>query len=76
LPDGKTRPARVRVLREGAKTTMLEVVLTEGRNRQIRRMTAAVGHKVKRLVRVAVGGYQLGDLAPGQHRKIATDEHG
>jgi 23S rRNA pseudouridine2605 synthase len=83
LSDGKTRPAYVRILREGGKTTQLEVVLTEGRNRQIRRMTAAVGHKVKRLVRVAIGGYQLADLAPGQYRrltagdrKIATDEHG
>ncbi len=70
LSDGKTRPAGVRVMREGAKTTRLEVILTEGRNRQIRRMTAAVGHKVKRLVRVAIGGYELGDLAPGQHRSL------
>jgi 23S rRNA pseudouridine2605 synthase len=76
LADGKTRPAEVRVLHDGSKTTTLEVVLTEGRNRQIRRMMAAVGHKVKRLVRVAIGNYQLGDLAPGQYRKIATDEHG
>ena len=76
LSDGKTRPAQVRVLRQGSKTTLLEVVLTEGRNRQIRRMVAAVGHRVKRLVRVAVGDYHLGDLAPGQYRRIATDAHG
>jgi 23S rRNA pseudouridine2605 synthase len=74
LADGRTRPAQIRVLQEGAKTTMLEVVLTEGRNRQIRHMTAALGHKVKRLVRVAVGGYQLGDLEPGQHRPLTTAE--
>jgi 23S rRNA pseudouridine2605 synthase len=72
LPDGKTRQALVRVLQEGAKTTTLEVVLTEGRNRQIRRMGAAVGHKVKRLVRVAIGGYQLGDLALGQYRRLTA----
>jgi 23S rRNA pseudouridine2605 synthase len=74
LSDGMTRQAMVRALREGAKTTTLEMVLTEGRNRQIRRMMAAVGHKVKRLIRVAVGGYQLGDLAPGQHRCLTARE--
>ncbi len=70
LADGPTRPAGVRVLREAVKTTLLEVVLTEGRNRQLRRMGAAVGHKVKRLVRVAIGNYTLGDLAPGHHRTL------
>jgi 23S rRNA pseudouridine2605 synthase len=70
LPDGKTRPAGVRVLRESTTTTLLEVVLTEGRNRQIRRMGSAVGHKVKRLVRVAIGEFTMGDLAPGQYRSL------
>jgi 23S rRNA pseudouridine2605 synthase len=70
LADGRTRPARVRLLHAGEKTSVLEVVLTEGRNRQIRRMAAAVGHRVRRLVRVAVGAYRLGDLPPGDCRLL------
>ncbi len=70
LPDGRTRPAGVRRL--GA--SVLEVVLTEGRNRQVRRMLAAVGHRVRRLVRVAVGGYTLGDLAPGACRTLSAED--
>jgi 23S rRNA pseudouridine2605 synthase len=70
LADSKTRPAKVRLLRAGEKTSELEIVLTEGRNRQVRRMTAAVGHKTRRLVRVAIGGYGLADLAVGAHRRL------
>ena len=58
LSDGPTRPAQVRLLRAGVKKSVLEIVLTEGRNRQIRRMGAAAGHKVHRLVRVAIGKLQ------------------
>jgi 23S rRNA pseudouridine2605 synthase len=72
LADGLTRPAQVRVLSEGKTTTMVEMVLTEGRNRQIRRMWAAFHHRVRRLVRVAIGGYRLGDLPPGAHRRLST----
>jgi 23S rRNA pseudouridine2605 synthase len=74
LPDGRTRTARVRLLGAGEGESMLEVVLTEGRNRQVRRMLAAVGHRVRRLVRVAVGGYELGDLAPGACRTLGEDD--
>jgi 23S rRNA pseudouridine2605 synthase len=66
-----TRPARVKGLgapREGG--TWLDIALTEGRNRQIRRMCAAVGHDVLDLVRVAIGGLSLGDLAPGEWRRL------
>jgi 23S rRNA pseudouridine2605 synthase len=70
LQDGVTRPVQVQVLEAGPDRTVLEMVLTEGRNRQIRRMAAAVGHKVRRLVRVAIGGYELGDLAPGACRRL------
>jgi 23S rRNA pseudouridine2605 synthase len=74
LRDGVTRPAGVRVLHRGTDRTTLEVVLTEGRNRQIRRMAHAVGHKVRRLVRVAIGGYRLGDLPPGATRPLGADD--
>jgi pseudouridine synthase len=70
LPDGKTRPARVRLLKAGQKSSLLEVILTEGRNRQVRRMTAAVGHRTRRLVRVAIGGLDLGGLPRGAHRLL------
>jgi 23S rRNA pseudouridine2605 synthase len=74
LSDGITRPARVRLLRGGERKSVLEVVLTEGRNRQVRRMLTAVSHKVRRLVRVAIGGLELGDLAPGAHRTLDPKE--
>jgi 23S rRNA pseudouridine2605 synthase len=74
LPDGRTRPAQVRVLQEHHRTTRLEIVLTEGRNRQVRRMAAAVGHKVRRLVRVAIGGCALGDLPAGAWRPLTPED--
>jgi 23S rRNA pseudouridine2605 synthase len=74
LSDGKTRPARVRVLEEKRGETILEVILTEGRNRQIRRMLSACGHKVRRLVRVAIGGLELGTLRAGESRRLTAKE--
>jgi 23S rRNA pseudouridine2605 synthase len=76
LDDGAlTRPARVRVLGSRAGTTWLEIVLTEGKNRQVRRMGAAVGHEVEELVRVRVGELSLEDLglAPGEWRELDGD---
>jgi 23S rRNA pseudouridine2605 synthase len=70
LPDGRTRPARVRLLEGRADASVLEVVLTEGRNRQVRRMLRAVGHRVRRLVRVAIGGWALGELPAGACRVL------
>jgi 23S rRNA pseudouridine2605 synthase len=70
-----TRPAGVRPLgspREGG--SWIEIALTEGRNRQIRRMAAAVGHDVQELVRVAIGGLPLGDLPSGGWRLLAPPE--
>jgi 23S rRNA pseudouridine2605 synthase len=76
LEDGVlTRPARVRPLgaaRSGC--TWLEIVLTEGKNRQVRRMCAAVGHEVQELVRVKIGGLSLGDLPSGQWRRLERAE--
>ena len=87
----RTRPARVRRLREppplpprpvpvrvrkSVPTAWLEIELHEGRNRQVRRMTAAAGHPTLRLVRVAVGGLRLRDLglAPGEWLELGPRE--
>jgi 23S rRNA pseudouridine2605 synthase len=68
--EGPTRPAGVRRLGRRGGAAVVEMVLTEGRNRQVRRMWAAVGHRVRRLVRVAIGAYRLGDLPPGACRTL------
>ncbi len=84
LRDGRTRPARVRPIpppdvwprnppiryRKSVPDSWLELTLTEGRNRQVRRMTAAVGHPTLRLIRVAVGPWTLEGLAPGAWREV------
>jgi 23S rRNA pseudouridine2605 synthase len=74
LLDGRTRPAQVRMVHRGEKTSEIELILTEGRNRQVRRMLAAVGHRVRRLVRVAIGDLQLGSLAAGEHRQLDEND--
>lgn len=73
LDDGPTRPAVIERL-PSAKGTLLEVVLTEGRNRQIRRMLELVGFKVRRLVRVRIGGLDLGAVPCGAYRVLTDDE--
>ena len=76
LDDGTmARPAEVRTLgssRDGR--TWLEIVLREGKNRQVRRMCAGVGHDVEELVRVSIGELELGDLVPGAWRLLSRDE--
>jgi pseudouridine synthase len=74
LSDGATRPAEVRRLRDGAKHTFLEIVLTEGRNRQVRRMIEAAGSRVSKLVRTAIGPIRIGDLAIGKWRRLTEEE--
>jgi len=71
-PDGlRPRDPPVRFRRK-VPTQWLELTLQEGRNRQIRRMTAAVGHPTLRLIRVAVGPWRLDDLQPGEWRCVRT----
>jgi 23S rRNA pseudouridine2605 synthase len=76
LEDGRTAPTRVSGARyepEQALTTF-QLVMIEGRKRQIRRMMLAVGHPVKKLTRVRVGPLRLGRLAPGAARPLRPDE--
>ena len=70
LDDGRTAPARVRRL----APDRVELVLHEGRKRQVRRMLEAVGHPVVALERVAFGPLRLGDLPLGRHRRLRRAE--
>ncbi|HKW76580.1 MAG TPA: pseudouridine synthase [Terriglobales bacterium] len=72
-PDLAPRNPPIR-FRKTVPTSWIEITLTEGRNRQVRRMTAAVAHPTLRLVRVAIGNLRLGDLAPGAWRDLTKDE--
>jgi 23S rRNA pseudouridine2605 synthase len=74
--DGQLlRATQARLLRSGEKNCWLEIILDEGKNRQIRRMLAAVGVEVLRLVRVAIGPLQLGKLAKGSYRALTAEEN-
>lgn len=74
LSDGRTRPAIVERLRDSGKYTHLQMTITEGRNRQVRRMVEAVGSKVLKLVRVAIGEVRIGDLPIGKWRLLTATE--
>ncbi len=73
-PDLPERPVPIR-FRKNVPTAWLRLTIREGRNRQVRRMTAAVGFPTLRLVRVAVGPVGLGGLAPGEWRDLTEEEH-
>ena len=89
LKDGRTRPAQVELLaqppalpdrsvpirfRKNVPTAWLRLTIREGRNRQVRRMTAVVGHPTLRLVRTAIGPITVGELALGQWRELNAHE--
>jgi len=74
LEDGMTSPAKVDNLRYRGGHTWFELVIHEGRNRQVRRMCEALGHQVSRLVRIGYAFLTLGDLAPGQKRELTDRE--
>lgn len=74
LSDGPTKLAFVKRLRDSGKYTHLEITITEGRNRQVRRMIEALEAKVLKLVRVAIGPILIGDLKIGQYRNLTPAE--
>ena len=74
LSDGPTRPAAVRRLRDQGKHTFLELTISEGRNRQVRRMLEAVGSKVLKLVRTSIGPVRIGELPIGKWRELTREE--
>lgn len=74
LSEATVHAKRVSVRSQHKQSTVLEMVLDEGRNREIRRMLAALGHKVQQLKRIAVGDLTLGNLLPGQWRRLSWEE--
>lgn len=74
LDDGPTAPARVRLQQTRGNTAALELVIHEGRNRQVRRMCEAVGHPVRRLVRTRIGPVGDRSLEPGAWRPLSRAE--
>jgi 23S rRNA pseudouridine2605 synthase len=74
LSDGKVRAQQVRVVGTQGEATTLELVLAEGKKREIRRMLAKLGHKVMTLTRIALGPIVLKGLSPGEHRPLSATE--
>ena len=74
LAEGVAKVDRLVVKHRRGKSAVLEMDLSEGKNREIRRILAQVGHKVLRLLRIAVGPVRLGRLAPGEHRRLTRGE--
>ena len=73
IEDYKTAPAKIKILKKGTLTT-LKIVIHEGKNRQVRKMCEAIGHRVRRLKRVATGSLSLGSLEKGKYRYLTDKE--
>lgn len=74
LADGLTAPAQVRLIRRDAQASVIRMTIHEGRNRQIKRMCAAIGHPLLRLSRIGLGFLSLEELGSGQYRNLHLDE--
>jgi 23S rRNA pseudouridine2605 synthase len=74
LAEGLARVQRVSIRSQHRDSSVLDMVLDEGKNREIRRMLAKLGHKVHQLKRVAIGSLSLGNLLPGEHRRLGWEE--
>lgn len=74
LAEGKAKVKSARIKSRRKQSTLLEIVLTEGRNREIRRLLARMGHKVQRLIRIAVGPVRLGEMPAGAYRRLTPEE--
>lgn len=69
-----TAPAMVEIIRQSDSTSIAEIRISEGKNRQVRRMFEAVGHRVVNLERIAIGNMKMAHLRPGQYRKLSQHE--
>ena len=69
-----TGKAKVKIIKGGAGSTVVEITIHEGKNRQVRKMLAAVGNPVQELERIAIGEIRLGHLRPGHYRKLTREE--
>jgi len=69
-----TSPAKVKIIKQGERSALVEIQIREGKNRQVRKMFAAVGNKVQELQRVAIGDLYLGRLKEGHYRKLTKEE--
>jgi 23S rRNA pseudouridine2605 synthase len=74
LEDGLTAPAKVRRVKKTKANSWIEIIIHEGRKRQIRRMLERVGHPVIKLIRTRINGLELGDLKPGEYRHMTPEE--
>jgi 23S rRNA pseudouridine2605 synthase len=74
LADGITAPAQVKLIKRDARASLIQLTIHEGRNRQVKRMVAAVGHPLISLKRVGLGFLSLEDLGSGQYRYLHPDE--
>jgi 23S rRNA pseudouridine2605 synthase len=74
LDDGRARALRARLIQANPNRSLVEIIMEEGRNREVRRMLEAVGHPVDRLVRIAIGPIRDRELRPGKWRRLTANE--